>query len=612
MKIRNSVIIALALVFLVCCNGILFVVMPSSNSNSYHPPQDLSRGTDGGEVELNAPRMTRGNIYTNYWVDNFDDWGSIETSDNLNLSSSELKLELDYENIALADDFTTDPLDVTKWDEHVSGGTQISPSPVLMALKLAEAQTSDAYIESDTAWPVERIVEWEWNSVLEGGLAGYNHEFYVFHTSTESIWITVQGDRRVILEQTAGKTTDPVFTISENSWYKMSCKISSAEAVFTIRNATGVLLNTQRLDHQLTGAGKLKTVFAYNSNTVASFDVRLDNLRISTGYEDTASLTSVAINLPTGKSWDTLGLDKYEPSNTQITISLLNAVNNQPISGYSNINGLSKDLSSLDPVLYSSIKLRAIFDGNNKISTPILYHWGLSWVAQNVWQDTFISASKVSETNNVLISEGVAKLEDGKTSGTILSEQIYVAETFLWNSVIIEKTELPSTSIKFSIIDDYTDTPIEVIDSQASVQTMFAIDPIKHPILRLQATLKGNTTATPELYRWSVNWSANSLPEILEFQTQESVLRTRTIQIFIKCSDTETEMNELEVEFEYKSPLDGAWGNYYFSDKKFHNNYWVINFTPSKSADLGNYTFKIECMDEYGGATSETYEKCLR
>lgn len=612
MKTITSIIIAFALVFLVCCNGILVVVMPSSNSNSYQPPQDLSKVTDSTEVELTAPRMTRGNIYTNYWVDNFDDWGSVETSDNLNLSSSELKLELDYENVGLTDDFTTDPLDVTKWDEHVSGGTQISPSPVLMALKLAEAQTEDAYIESDTAWPVERIVEWEWNSVLEGGLASYNHEFYVFHTSTESIWITVQGDRRVILEQTVGKTTDPVFTISENSWYKMSCKISSAEAVFTIRNATGVLLNTQRLDHQLTGDGKLKTVFAYKSNTVASFDVRLDNLRISIGYEDTASLTSVAVNLPAGKSWDTLGLEKYEPSNTYIRISLLNAVNNQPISGYSNINVLSKDLSTLDPVLYSSIKLRAMFDGNNKISTPILYHWGLSWVAQNVWQDTFISASKVSETNNVLISEGVAKLEDGKTSGTILSEQIYVAATFLWNSVIIEKTELPSTSIKFSIIDDNTDTPIEVIDSQASVQTMFAIDPIEHPILRLQATLKGNATATPELYRWSVNWSANRLPELLEFQTQESVLRTRTIQIFIKCSDTETEMNELDVEFEYKSPFDGAWGNHYFSDKKFHNNYWVINFTPSKSADLGNYTFKIDCMDEYGGATSETYEKCLR
>ncbi len=612
MKTRNSIIIALTLVFLVCCNGILFALPPSSNRNSYPLPQDLSKGTDGTEVYLKIPRMTRGNIYTNYWVDNFDDRGSIETSDNLNLSSSELKLELDYENVVLTDDFTTDPLDGTKWDEHVSGGTQISPSPVLMALKLAEAQTEDAYVESDTAWPVERIVEWEWNSVLEGGLTGYNHEFYVFHTATESIWVNIQGDRRVILEQTTVKTTDPVFTISENTWYKMRCKISSTEAVFTIRNMSGGLLNTQRFDHQLTGNGKLKTVFAYNSNTVASFDIRLDNLRISTGYEDAATLTSVAINLPTGKSWDTLGLEKYEPSNTQITISLLNGVNNQPISGYTNINGLSIDLSSLDPVLYSSIKLRAILDGNNKISTPILYHWGLSWAGQNVWQDTFISASKITDSNNVVISESVAKLEEGKTSGTILSEPIYVAETFLWNSVIIEKTELPATSIKFTIIDDYTNNPIEVIDSQASVQTMFAIDPIEHPILRLQATLEGNATATPELYRWSVNWSANSVPEILEFQTQESVLRTIAIQIFIKCSDTETKMNELDVEFEYISPFDSAWGNHYFSDKTFYNNYWVINFTPSKSADLGNYTFKIECTDEYGGTTSETYEKCVR
>lgn len=580
----------------------------SSVSDSIAPEIEI------GEFEnqfLTDTYHTRGSLHSNDWIDTFEDATGIESLANLNVTSGQARLELDTSNVVFTDDFSNAQLDNTKWNGQINGGTQIVPSPMLMAIKINQAQTQDSYIETDDTWSIERIVEWDWISIVEGGYGGYDHIIYPYFTTQNNIWVKIQGDKRVILGSSSEVTSDPTFTIKENNWYQMECKISSTEAVFTIYNETGALLNIQTITHQITGYGNLRITFAKKSSNIASFDVRIDNINIKSGYLTSASLTSIEIILPLEKNWDTLALKKTEPEFTKIKFTLLNGGNDQPIPGYEDLEDIYLDISSIDPVTYPSLKLYATLTTMGPTSTPVLYQWGISWIGKNTWQDTFIGESKLQTNTNLNVDNGEVILDEGQLDGSIITNPIYLPNEYFWNSIVIEKTESLSTSITITVLDHYTDQALEIIDIQATVISILTINPLSHPVIKLKANFIGTEFDTPILYRWNLNWSKNTLPEISSFQAPESVLRTQTVQMSAKCTDIENSEKDLILEFTYRSPIDVNWQSVYFSNLKYYNNFWIIDFTPQADAQIGNYSVKLTCLDKFGGSITELFSNSI-
>jgi hypothetical protein len=613
MKLIKLCKVTIIIFLLICSHFIIIIDISSSNKNV---DEDCSTTFDLDSNELKYQLLpndyhTRASLHTNDWIDTFEDYSGVETHSDLNISSGQAKLELDYENLVFSDDFSSTQLDNNKWNGQIDGGTQLVPSPTLMALKQNEVQTQDIYIETSEYWSLERVVEWKWNSVLEGGYGTYDHVIYAYNSALNNIWVKIQGDRRVILGTNSDKTSDPVYTIFENRWYQMQCKISSTNVVLTICNETGTLLNVQTIEHQISGNGNFKILFASKSTTQASFDVRVDDITIKGGYKTSASLTSVPTTIPQNKRWDTLGLSKSEPINTMIRISILNADNNQPLQGFEDLSDNYFDISTIDPAVYPSLKLFATLDSTSITSTPVLFQWGISWIGKNMWQDTFLGASKIESLTNVIVEDGEVVLEESQIEGLIISNPIYLIGNHFWDSIVIEKSESSSTSIKITVLDYYSNSAITVFDSPATLINIFSIDPLSHPVIKLKAKFIGTDIDSPVLYRWNLNWSVNTLPEIVSFQTQDMVYRTATAEMFAKCSDNENPENDLNLQFQYKSPADVYWQTNYFTNLKYYNNYWVVDFTPGKNAVIGNYSIKLICMDKFGGSCYKFFNSSI-
>jgi predicted GH43/DUF377 family glycosyl hydrolase len=94
---------------------------------------------------------------------------------------------------------------------------------------------------------------------------------------------------------------------------------------------------------------------------------------------------------------------------------------------------------------------------------------------------------------------------------------------------------------------------------------------------------------------WDISLSPNN----------QFVYRTKKIQLIINATDLETLPDDLTLSIYYKSPNFTGWQGSYLEDKKYEDGFWKINFTPPWPADLGLYTFNINCSDNDLGFASE-------
>ena len=111
-------------------------------------------------------------------------------------------------------------------------------------------------------------------------------------------------------------------------------------------------------------------------------------------YTTNANLTSVPIELPENMDWDSLSIRKTEPADTFVNVSVINSKTNETIGELDNLTKSNVDLSYLNDNGISSIRLKAYFSGNGS-ATPTLDSWGVEWVAENAWRDSFIGDLKV-------------------------------------------------------------------------------------------------------------------------------------------------------------------------------------------------------------------------
>ncbi|WP_455392459.1 LamG-like jellyroll fold domain-containing protein [[Eubacterium] cellulosolvens] len=139
----------------------------------------------------------------------------------------------------------------------------------------------------------------------------------------------------------------------------------------------------------------------------------------SSGACELGSTTSTIINLPEKMIWDTLLINKTQPVNTYINVTVLDASNNQPIPGSPTYSGNGEfDISSIDPVQYPSIKLNAVLEGDGE-TTPELHYWSVSWNMSNTWRDTLFGGEKVESSANLEAVDGNVQLAGGIDSSTV-------------------------------------------------------------------------------------------------------------------------------------------------------------------------------------------------
>jgi len=87
---------------------------------------------------------------------------------------------------------------------------------------------------------------------------------------------------------------------------------------------------------------------------------------------------SEIITLPESNIWDRLSVDKTESANTFIEVTVINAETNSAINGYDNRTGKNIDLSHLNDLGITNIRLQAHFTGNETV-TPYLDSMGVKW-----------------------------------------------------------------------------------------------------------------------------------------------------------------------------------------------------------------------------------------
>ena len=111
-------------------------------------------------------------------------------------------------------------------------------------------------------------------------------------------------------------------------------------------------------------------------------------------FRPSGTLTSPVIILPRGYAWDSMSVDKNEIPGTFINVSIINAVSSSAVQGFSGISRYNVDLSVLNDLGVSSIRLEASFKGTIDI-TPSLRSWGVRWKKPDIWYDNFIGDSNV-------------------------------------------------------------------------------------------------------------------------------------------------------------------------------------------------------------------------
>jgi uncharacterized membrane protein len=404
----------------------------------------------------------------------------------------------------------------------------------------------------------------------------------------------------------AGNFLNSGKSVTHNKWYKLHMILYKTYDKYT--NYEFSVWDTNNLQTPLVTKTDIKVNSAgystidklsLTTKTVWDSDLNcwLDKLNISTiNYQFPGYLQSKPINLPANMHWDTLIINKTQPANDYLNVTIFNATNNQPIPGVPQFITYGEfDISSVSSKLYPSIKLNATFEGYGH-TTPKLHYWGVCWNSSNAWCDSLFGGLKVKSYDNVEIIDGEVKFLN---SGRLKSRTIDIPDKHYFNTLLINKTEPVGASLKVTVLDAATDTPLSGYkDLTGQIIDLSGINTHDFPSIRLRANyISGGQKG--KLFDWSVNWTENTPPWFQDIQSFQTIKRTQTATISVNLSDFEDIEEVLVLNTEYKSPTDTNWKTYYIGTPTYANGRWEIDFTPTVDAVLGIYEFRFICLDSF-------------
>ncbi|MCK5560125.1 MAG: hypothetical protein KAJ51_06010 [Thermoplasmata archaeon] len=321
-------------------------------------------GTLGGDgLGTDLPTWTAGKFGTGLSFDGVDDYVLVPESDDFSISTTG---ELTVEFIVYTGS------DITSRQEIISKGGQTTSAIHEWTIRLKNGKLSANFCDSI-----------DWNIRREEVTVSANTWYYFTVVYT-------------------GYTKDDDIEIYRN------CVESS-----TVANQVNYVYSNTVSD---LGMGRIHVTKGWYYFAGIVDEIRISNIARKP-CNNSAVLVSKPINITTNKHWDTLIINKTQPLNTNLNITILNASTNQPITSTPTYNGGGEfDISNIDPVMYPSIKLKAEFEPNCT-ARPVLHYWGVSWNATNAWRDSLFGGLKVNtQHQNLMNGDGEVWLATSPTS----------------------------------------------------------------------------------------------------------------------------------------------------------------------------------------------------
>jgi len=286
-------------------------------------------------------------------------------------------------------------------------------------------------------------------------------------------------------------------------------------------------------------------------------------------------LNSTIINIPVEQYYDTLLINKTEPVGGSLKVTILDGQTNNPISGFIDQTGTQIDLSTIDPITHSSIKLQATFTSGGERGT--LHDWSLNWtnnIAPNI--NDISSPLSTKRTTPIMIAVNLTDVEDLEDDLTLNIEYKSPFDA-LWQTDYL--TDPTFNNNRWECIF----TPPADADLGEYVFGFSCYDSFQYL----------DSYSGP--YYITV---LNNIPEVLDATPSKFMInRSMTLPITMNAYDVEVNEQNLNIVISYKSPNDLNWKSGFIDNLKFSNDHWECTFTPDKTADLGDYTLNVTCDD---------------
>jgi len=261
--------------------------------------------------------------------------------------------------------------------------------------------TAEAWINCSNPMPTQQI--------LRKGTGGGRYEFKTWNSGTTLRLTCDDGSGFPGLEDSIsandGKWHHVAFTKDETDnkvrfYYDGNLLKTSPETCDGTESNTDPLWIGSIGGTEETLRGILDNVLIYGrALTLEEIQHNYNIINILT-YPINTTLTSTYITPSLTQIWSTLSITKTEPANTYLNVSVINAETNATIPDFDNITTSNIDLTPLNDLGITSIRLKAYFSGNGS-ATPSLDSWGVEWTMENAWRDSFTGNSKVAYPNKV-------------------------------------------------------------------------------------------------------------------------------------------------------------------------------------------------------------------
>ena len=126
------------------------------------------------------------------------------------------------------------------------------------------------------------------------------------------------------------------------------------------------------------------------------------------GRKATNVLESNEISIPEGQVWDLLFWD-FQTRGVPVRFDVVDAINDLPIGGLTNLAIPALDISGLSSGLYPTIRLRARWDEGPPADSSILQDWGVKWMPERTWRCEFNTDIKLAGNVGLTRREGYIK-----------------------------------------------------------------------------------------------------------------------------------------------------------------------------------------------------------
>jgi len=295
-------------------------------------------------------------------------------------------------------------------------------------------------------------------------------------------------------------------------------------------------------------------------------------------FRNNGILISRPIEIPDYHYYDSLIINKFEPTGTSLKVSILDGQTENPILGFSDLTSNSISLSGLDPLTYGSIKLKASFTSSGQRGN--LLDWNVNWTKNlSPSIDDINNPEYVNRAQSIDIKINLSDKEDIEQNLTVLVDYKPPSSSSWMNQYLTTPyysndhshwvckftptidADLGLYSFRVSCIDRYmvTDT----------IQDLFQINVVNNP------------------------------PEFISVLPSKQVLnRTDRSRIDITVADIEIPVNQLELDMKFKQFSEPTWDEVAVSSYSGGaSGYWYTDFIPSANAKLGRYLFNITCND---------------